>query len=149
MVLVGDGPEREKLETLANQLELEPNIFFVGNQLYEAIPHYLNQAKVFVMSSAFEGLPVAMLEALGCGLPVVVPDVGDITDLAQHGVNAMLIKRASSDAYIAALEAIFSDEPLYLQLVEGALNTRQWLMENYTLEKASADFKRILLDCKP
>jgi glycosyltransferase involved in cell wall biosynthesis len=143
MVFVGDGPERKNLEDLTTELGLEQNISFVGNQTYARIPYYLNRSKVFVMSSAFEGLPVAMLEALSCGLPVVVPRIGDIIDLAVHQVNALLVNQTTTEAYVEVMDKILGDENCYCQLIEGALDTRQRLMTSFTLDRASADFKRI------
>ena len=144
MVFVGDGLERDHLEALTNELGLLDYVSFVGNQPNTMIPEYLNQSKIFVMSSAFEGLPVAMLEALSCGLPVVVPDVGDISDIAQQDYNACLVEVTEVDAYVNALSTLLYDEQFYQQLVTGAYKTRLRLMEEYTLERATADFKRIL-----
>lgn len=144
LVIVGDGPERSYLEHLSQELGLEINITFVGSQPYEKIPYYLNQAKIFVMSSAFEGLPVAMLEALSCGLPLVVPNVGDIPDLAQHGVNALLLEKPGVDAYANALDQLLTNDLLYHQLSQGVLKTRQQMLEEFTIEKATENFRQVL-----
>jgi len=144
VLLLGDGPQRQDLEALTDALNLGSTIEFVGNQPYEQIPYYLNQSRVFMMASAFEGLPVAMLEALSCGLPVVVPNVGDIGDVAQHGINALLVDSPSVKAYVEAFTMLLNDDQTYRQLATGALKTRQALVEQFTLEKASADFRQIL-----
>lgn len=145
VVFVGDGPEYGNLIALTAQLNLQATIWFAGNQPYEQIPHYLNQSKIFVMASAFEGLPVAMIEALSCGLPAVVPNVGDIADVAQHGFNALLVDQLTVEEFVQALSGLLSEETRYHQLAEGALITRQHLFEVYSLDKAKNDFEQILL----
>jgi glycosyltransferase involved in cell wall biosynthesis len=146
MVFVGDGPERPKLEQLTNTLGLENNIIFTGDLPNDLIPVYLNQSRIFVMSSAFEGLPVAMLEALSCGLPLVVPNVGDIPDLAQHGVNALLVEQPEVDAYAHALDLLLSNDQLYQTLTDGAFKTRQQMADEFTIEKATSKFRQILTE---
>jgi glycosyltransferase involved in cell wall biosynthesis len=51
---------------------------------------YLRASRIFVMTSASEGLPLALIEAMLCGLPVVAPAIGDIEDLVRHGENGYL-----------------------------------------------------------
>lgn len=143
-VFVGDGPERATLQALTSELTLQKTIVFAGNQPYQQIPDYLNRSRIFMMASAFEGLPVAMIEALSCGLPVVVPNVGDIPDVAHHGVNAWVVNRMATEAYIDALSKLLGDERLYRQLKDGASKTRQRLIQEYTLDKAQTGIRQVL-----
>lgn len=145
-VLVGDGPERHNLEALCTQLNLGDVITFAGNQPYSAIPSWLNQAKVFMMASAFEGLPVAMIEALCCGLPVVVPDIGDIQDVAVHNNNAWLVTDKTISGYTEGLTSIVHDQQLYERLKQGALVTRTKLIHQNSAENAKAIWKTILFN---
>lgn len=147
-VLVGDGPERHNLEALSTQLDLGDVISFVGNQPYSAIPSWLNQSKVFVMASAFEGLPVAMLEALYCGLPLVVPDVGDNQDVAVHNSNAWLVTDKTISGYTEGLTSIVHDQQLYERLKQGALETRTKLIRQNSAENAKAIWETILFNGK-
>ena len=149
VALVGDGSERMNLETLCNQLNLESVISFLGNQPYQNIPSFLNQSRIFMMASSFEGLPVAMIEALSCGLPVVVPDVGDITDITVDGYNAWLIKERSEDAFAHAFSTLLNDQNLYENLVQGALSSRSQFLVNFSLEKAKISWTNILQRIQP
>jgi glycosyltransferase involved in cell wall biosynthesis len=144
MVFVGDGPERRNLKSLTEAFDLQANISFAGKQPYEKMPIYLNQSKIFVMSSAFEGLPVAMLEALSCGLPVVMPDVGDIKDVAKHGVNAYMICENQTSSFVEGLCAILGDQDLYASLQKGALETRERFLQEYSLQSAIKRWKEII-----
>ena len=78
-LLVGDGPLRDELEGLTHRLEISHRCRFVG--LHSEIRPYLAEMDVFLMTSEFEGLPVAMLEAMACGVPVVATSVGGIPEV--------------------------------------------------------------------
>ena len=143
-VLVGDGPERNNLENLCRQLDLENTIVFAGNLSYQEIPRFLNQSRIFVMSSAFEGLPVAMIEALSCCLPVVVPDIGDISDVAVDGYNARLVRGNEVSDYANAISELLKNKELYNKLAEGACKTRERFLEEYSLEKAKISWEKII-----
>ena len=144
LLIVGNGPERENLEAKASEYEINPNVTFVGRQDYEDIPELLNQSRVFIMASQSEGLPVAMIEALSCGLPVIVPDVGDISDIAIHEYNGWLVEENGLIAYEEALSAILNDISLYNKLHTGALETREDFLNNFTILNAKESWKEIL-----
>jgi len=144
IALVGDGPERAELEKQSAHLGLKNKIFFVGKQNYKDIPRYLNQSRIFVMTSAFEGLPVAMIEAISCGLPVVVPDVGDIGDIADHGYNAWLYAENNFCALVEGIRSILEDPSYYQRLFEGAVETRDKFITEYSISNAKDLWKEIL-----
>ena len=71
-MIIGDGPERKKLEKLANELEMDNNIKFTGFlEDYDDMISYMKSSKVFVLPSTREGFGIVALEANACGLPVV------------------------------------------------------------------------------
>jgi len=145
LLIVGDGPEKPTLIEKAEVLGISDNVHFVGKQRYEDIPSFLNQSRIFIMASAFEGLPVAMIEALSCGLPVVVPDIGDISDIAVDGYNGILIDEISQDSYVDALSKLVTNQVLYDKLVRGALETREKFLAEYSLENAKRSWREILV----
>lgn len=143
-VLVGDGPERDNLESLSRQQNLENAIVFTGNLPYNEIPRFLNQSRIFVMASAFEGLPVAMIEALSCCLPVIVPDIGDISDVAVDCFNALLVRGNKASDYSKTYFDLLTNQDLYNKLAEGACKTREHFLEDYSLDKAKKIWKEII-----
>ncbi|MDW7753938.1 MAG: glycosyltransferase family 4 protein [Brevefilum sp.] len=148
LLIVGDGPESSNLTDKVADYGITESVHFAGKQKYEDIPNFLNQSRVFIMASAFEGLPVAMIEALSCGLPVVMPDIGDISDIALDGYNALLIDEVSLDSYVKALSELLTNQPLYRDLVKGALKTREKFLAEYSLESVKRSWHEILLEIK-
>jgi glycosyltransferase involved in cell wall biosynthesis len=105
---------------------------------------WLRRARLFVMTSRMEGLPMAMIEALTCGVPVVVPDVGDVTTVAKHGENAWVVRDQTPEAYAEAIVTLLSDEPRRARLAEGALALRERFAAEYSLEAAQRAWRRAL-----
>jgi glycosyltransferase involved in cell wall biosynthesis len=80
IAVVGNGPEREWLQELARTLGLTADPRFLMTPFEPPTARYLKASDVFVLSSSYEGLPLAVLEALACGVPQVVTDVGGTTE---------------------------------------------------------------------
>ena len=95
-VIVGDGPEKRNLLGKV-RLEGITNVKFVGHKKH--IEDYLNCFDLFVLTSHIEGTPISMLEAMSCGLNVVVPRVGGIPDIIKNEKN-FLTKNLSEDIEI-------------------------------------------------
>jgi glycosyltransferase involved in cell wall biosynthesis len=142
--IVGGGYLRASLERLAAELGLRDNVQFAGAQPHQGIAAWLRRARVFVMTSKVEGLPMAMVEALSCGVPVVLPDVGDVTTVARDGENAWIVKTASPEAYADAISALLSDEPHRARLAQGALAARARFAAEYSLDAARRAWRRAL-----
>lgn len=83
LTIVGDGPERDMLGKLASKLAISDRVTFVGRVDRRAIPELLSGRSLFAMTSYTENLPVAMLEALACGLPAVGPRAGGIPEILE------------------------------------------------------------------
>lgn len=79
LALVGDGPDRPMLEQLAERLGLGDQVRFMGYQLQAG--RLMPAAKVYAHSATVENLPLAIIEAMSCGLPILAPPVGGIPDL--------------------------------------------------------------------
>jgi glycosyltransferase involved in cell wall biosynthesis len=89
-LVIGDGPLRERLTTLAKDLEIDSVVHFLGTR--SDIPELLNLIDVLVLSSHMEANPVSILEALACGKPVVATRVGSIPESVHDGVHGYLVE---------------------------------------------------------
>ncbi|HET9315588.1 MAG TPA: glycosyltransferase [Vicinamibacteria bacterium] len=96
-IVVGDGPLLDDLKRQARELGLADRVIFAGHQ--SDVEGWLKQARVFVLTSDSEGLSLALMEAMLCGLPAVVSDVGDLPELVEEGVNGFLVAERSPDAF--------------------------------------------------
>ncbi len=104
--MVGDGSERERLESLAADLGIAGQVKFWGQQL--DVAPFFSAADAFVMSSNSEGLPISLLEAFSLGLPVIVTDVGGMAEavrLAKAGLTVPVADPAEMAAAILRMAA--------------------------------------------
>jgi glycosyltransferase involved in cell wall biosynthesis len=110
LVIIGDGPERRRLELLSRHLELSDRVFFTGwIGERSTILKYLRQAAVFVLPSLSEGRPRVLIEAMACGLPVVATNVGGVPEVVVDGVNGLLVPPRDEKALAKAIERVFND----------------------------------------
>ena len=108
LVIYGEGPERNALESLVERLKIKDKISLPGR--CETIIEELNKAKIFALSSDYEGLSNAMLEAVCVGLPIVSTRVSGTDELIREGVNGYVVDCGDTDALAEALEKLMGDE---------------------------------------
>lgn len=118
LVIVGDGPERASLESLAADLGINGRVHFAGQQP-TAEPFY-GIADVAVLSSRTEGSPNALLEAMSAGVPAVATTVGGIPEIVEDGVTALLVPPGESEALCAALQRLLDESALAAALAAQA-----------------------------
>jgi glycosyltransferase involved in cell wall biosynthesis len=122
-VVVGDGPERGRLETLAASLAV-PTLF-LGRRPNEDVPDLLAAMDVLVCSSRFEGMPLAMLEWMAAGRAIVAPRVGGIPLLLEDGVHGLLVPAADAEALGAAVGRLLEHPGERRRLGEAARARQQ------------------------
>jgi glycosyltransferase involved in cell wall biosynthesis len=109
LLIIGDGPERENLKSLSQNLGLNSRVFFLGQVRHSMVWDFLQKAEVFVLPSVSEGCPRAIIEAMVCGLPVVATKVGGIPEVITNGVNGFLVPSQNEDALVEAIEKLLRD----------------------------------------
>lgn len=117
-LIVGDGPERQALESQAANLQLTQDIMFLGNR-YD-IPQLLAAADCFALASLWEGLPLVLLEAMASGLPAVVTEVGGNPQLLKHGETGYLVTAANSAVLSNALRSLLHCPQQRMQMGQAA-----------------------------
>jgi len=111
-VLVGEGPCRGELEEMRARLQLEPWVELMGAATQGQVLEWWQGASVGVLTSENEGMPVSLMEAGACGLPVVATAVGGIPELVASGRTGLLAPSGDASALAAHLEKILQDPPL-------------------------------------
>ena len=137
--IVGDGPCKTGLLELAHELGLDDNVDFVGFQ--EDVVYCYSSSRVFALTSEREGLPVVFLEAIALGVPSVVTNCGDITDVARDGFNCLVIQRYDDyEGFAVAITRLLEDEQLSRRLSRNALETAK----DISLQRSTRQWEEIL-----
>lgn len=114
-VLVGDGPEREKLESLARRLDLLPDgVRFTGSR--DDVPALLRRAQIYLLTSDHEGFPNVLLEAMAATLPVVTTPAGDAAAIVRHGETGYVVSGDDLSEIAFRLEELAASPPLRQRL---------------------------------
>ena len=93
LFLIGSGPQEEELKELVSGLELNDYVHFGGQVPNDQLAYYLNSAEIYVSTSKSDGSSLSLLEAMACGLPLVVSDVPAICEWVQNGFNGYIVPR--------------------------------------------------------
>jgi GalNAc-alpha-(1->4)-GalNAc-alpha-(1->3)-diNAcBac-PP-undecaprenol alpha-1,4-N-acetyl-D-galactosaminyltransferase len=132
LTILGEGTIRAELEDLRSQLQLTDCVHIPG--AVKNVSDYLHQADLFVLSSRVEGFPMALCEAMACGLPVLAADcLSGPRDIIDDGVNGILVLPEDVDALAAGLDALISD-PIKRQYL--AQNATQ-VLDRFGLERVA------------
>ncbi|PIW65430.1 MAG: hypothetical protein COW12_01850 [Candidatus Omnitrophica bacterium CG12_big_fil_rev_8_21_14_0_65_45_16] len=130
LMLVGEGETKSSCQELADQLNLNPHISFLGAR---ADAHDLYSAfDLFVLVSEAEGLPLTPLEAMASKCPVVLTDVRGNADIVEHEKNGMLVPLKNLEAIADAVKQLIADKTKRTAL---AANGEKSVAENYGVEK--------------
>ena len=130
LILVGDGPERPRIERLIDKLDLRKNITVTGYR--SDVAEVINCADALVLCSETENAPLTILEGMSCGLPIIGTRVGGIPELVQDGVNGLLVPPKSPEDIAEAALRLAADKEL---LTKMGVKARETVLERYTKEK--------------
>jgi glycosyltransferase involved in cell wall biosynthesis len=110
LVILGDGPERERLRSLSQALGIVDLVVWAGTT--SNVPLYYSLADIFVLPSRSEGSPNALLEAMMAGLPVITTAVGGVPEIVHSGVNGVLVPAADIQGMAKRIAEMLQDENL-------------------------------------
>jgi glycosyltransferase involved in cell wall biosynthesis len=119
LTLVGDGPDRAKLEALTAQLGLQDQVTFAGLQKNAA--RLITQHRILVHAALMENMPITLIEALAMGRPILAPAVGGITEIFRHGVEGYFWPLGDIDRAAVLLIDALTDAAAYQRLSQAAL----------------------------
>ncbi|UCF78663.1 MAG: glycosyltransferase [Candidatus Eiseniibacteriota bacterium] len=131
-LVVGDGPMRSELDSLADELGLGGAVRFAGET--GTLQGILGSSSVVVCSSRSEGVPTVLMEAMAAGTPVVAPDVGGVGELVRDGVDGLLFESQNSDELASAVSRLLSDKTLAAEI--GAAG-RQRVVAQFTFDETA------------
>ena len=139
LAIAGKGEDESALRALAERLGLGGRVHFLGQMPHDDLPALYTAADVMVLPSASEGLANAWVEALACGTPIVIPDIGGAREVVQGPAAGRLAARDAS-AIAEAMRSILSDPPTQAETAACAARF-SWERNAETLE---AHYRRII-----
>lgn len=142
-LLIGDGPERDSLEALTFSLGLSDKVLFLGYS--QDTPELLSASDIFALSSYWEGLPNAVLEAMAMGLPVVATDVSGTAEVIHDRITGFLIPAGDPDAMADRFLLLMKDLDLRTRMGRAGRNrcVREFSLEQSTLQ-TTALYKQLI-----
>lgn len=141
LLLVGDGPEKDRLLRQVKKIGIEKNVFFAPSTLDTSVP--LSVMDVFVFPSISEGLGLAIIEAQAMGLPVVASDVGGIYTLVKDGVNGFLVHPGKPGTLARAILRLLRNKNLASEMGRRA---REQVKDRFTLKQMVDSIEQLYQD---
>lgn len=141
LLILGEGPDRERLESMVKQYGLETRVHMPGN--VSSVVSALRQACMFVLSSRYEGFPNALLEAMSCGLPVISFDCpSGPGDIIEDGVNGVLVPAEDVQGLACAIDRLMTDRNERQRLGDEARN----VITMFSIEKIMDSWQQLLVE---
>lgn len=139
-IILGDGPLRERLQQKVNSEGVWDFVFLEGFQ--PDVRPYLQAASAFILTSHREGLPISVLEAMACGLPCIVTNVGGNAEAVQNQATGLVV---GDESWEAAADAILYLATNPQRRVEMAAKARQVVSQSFAVEKQMAELTNVIL----
>lgn len=138
VIILGEGSERESLETLASSMDVENFIDFLGYRT-DAIS-IMKTFDAFVLPSLLEGIPRCIMEAMAAGVPVVASDIAGNRDIVTHGETGLLFPALDGQALADALLFLMSNRPMGTLFSE---NAARLIKEKYSNHRMAVDYAAV------
>ena len=125
LMMVGTGPKKDELKKEVSKLSLNDFVIFTGKISSFEMHKYYQAADIFTLPSYGEGggPPLVVLEAMSCGIPVVVTDVGGIPEIIEDGINGFVVLSKDKMILIQKLRVLITDSHLRNLFVERSIGT--------------------------
>jgi len=137
VAIVGRGPFRRKLGSLMSKNSLDEHVDFLGWKDEEALEEIYRSSRALLLTSSTEGLPMAVLEAMSCGLPVFVTDVGDLPWLVGDGKEGQVVPYGDTKGMSTAILNALKDSDLLERMGENGYARIVSLSHQFNTEEIS------------
>lgn len=138
--ILGTGPLEAELRARASQLGLSELVRFVG--YVEDVRPHLREADLFVLSSDTEGLPLALLEAMACGLPAIVTEVGGTGEVVVQNETGLLVRRGDSEGLARGIRQLLGNAATREEM---GLAARRRIDEHFEIEQAMQRLQSVIV----
>jgi N-acetyl-alpha-D-glucosaminyl L-malate synthase BshA len=142
LLMIGDGPDRETSERMADELGVRDRVYFLGSD--NEVEQLLPTLDLFLLPSEQESFGLAALEAMACGVPVIASNIGGLPELVEDGKSGFLLPLRDVDAMSARAIEILSDPGLHAKLKAGARSRAEQFDRAKTIDLYEAYYRRVL-----
>lgn len=135
LVVIGDGPERGRLEELAIEKEVSNRVVFTGEIKRSEVMGWCKEADVFVLNSKFESFSYQVAEAMSVGASVIATNIGSLPELISQGKDGLLVEKGDQVSLIEAIRSVEENPTLWQARGKQARETAQKFSVKYTVQK--------------
>ena len=143
LMIIGGGTKEHKIKNKVSKYNLDDYVIFKGEISPETIQNYYQMADIFTLPSYTEGLPMVVIEAMACGIPVVGSNAGGIPELVKDNVNGFLVPPKDVEILKEKLEILVDNDKLRKKFGKGALET---VDDEFNIDKKVEKLKKIYLE---
>jgi len=143
LLIVGDGPERKKLEKFAKECRISEHIVFLGKKDHDEVLELLRRASLFVLNSKYEGLPHTVIEAMACKTPVVATDIRGIREVIENGTGLIVEVNNEDDLAEKIIYSLEEKEETRKRVKRAYKRVKQEFSWEVNLKKLERMFKRV------
>ena len=137
LTILGDGELRNELECQINKYNLNERIILKG--VVKDVSKELNESDIYIITSDYEGLPLSVLEAMSCGLPIVATKAGGVVDIVKDGENGILVEVGNVEELINAIMKIIQDKNLKLKM---GIKSKE-LSKLYDIKRCTTEYEHL------
>jgi glycosyltransferase involved in cell wall biosynthesis len=147
-VIIGEGPSRSSLAKRASDLGVEKRVTLLGAMEQPEILENYHRSDLFVLPNVMaddgnrDGLPVVLMEAMSCGLPVVTTRMTGTTDLVEDGITGVLVPEKDVGALVASLEGLMANENRRNELGQSG---RRKVMREFRIQETTQQLAQVFL----
>ena len=142
LLIVGDGPDRKRLEGYCSRSLLSERVRFTGMIPSEEVYRYYAMGDVFVSASLFEVHSLSNLEAMACGLPLVCREDTCLRGVLDHGENGFIYR--TEQEFVQSVGKIIGDQALKERMRENALRKAEAFSDRRFVERMAEEYEKIL-----
>lgn len=141
LVVVGEGPERDRLGQHCREIHAEPYVIFTGRLNHEKTLSLLKRANIFILNSRYEGLPHTVIEAMACRCPVVATGLEGTKEVVEDGRNGITVEPGNTQQLAEKLIFLLENEPTRQKMIAEAYKT---VTSKFTWEKTLDQLEDVL-----
>jgi len=140
LYIAGDGEYRNTLEKIVAGNNVGDCVTFTGMLNEDELPAFLQSLHIYIHASLGETMSTAIMQAMGCGLPIIASDVDGINNMISHGTNGLLVQVKNAEAMAEMIESVGKDESKKMLLARQA---RDFALTNFSNKRMFENYKAV------